>query len=181
MIEWRDVVAWNGLYRVSSAGDVMSPERVIVRIGGNTGRPQRVRRRARVLKPILCNGYWRVELKGEGRSKKVYIHHLVCEAWHGQRPDGHEVAHGDNDRTNNDPDNLRWATRLDNIRDKAAHGTQPMGERVYNASLTDEQAREVKFSGRTRQEMARKCGVSLSVIAAIREGKNYKHIQRLSL
>ena len=171
-IEWREVAGWNGLYRVSSAGDVLSPARVIVRPNG-----VRVQRRARILKPSLCNGYWRVTLRGEGRNERAYVHHIVCEAWHGSRPIGKEVAHGDNDRRNNVPSNLRWATRLENIKDKEAHGTQPKGERIWIAKLTDEDVVDIRKSSEPQKVLAARFGVSQSVISLAKRGITWAHVQ----
>lgn len=45
------------------------------------------------------------------------VHFFVALAFHGPRPDGMEVAHGDHDKTNNRPSNLRYATKLENMND----------------------------------------------------------------
>lgn len=59
----------------------------------------------------------------------VSVHILVCEAFHGPRRLGLEVAHNDGNRLNASATNLRWATRLANIADKWLHGTMPGGGR----------------------------------------------------
>ena len=53
-----------------------------------------------------------------GVPKMETVHKLVALAFHGPRPSpAHEVAHGDNDVSNNRPDNIRWATVLENKED----------------------------------------------------------------
>lgn len=49
----------------------------------------------------LCTGSRKAQ-------KSAYVHQLVAEAFHGPRPDGHDVDHVDHDRTNNAAANLRW-------------------------------------------------------------------------
>jgi hypothetical protein len=76
--------------------------------------------RSRVLKPgVNDRGYLVVILADtfNGRRATKKVHRLVCEAFNGAPPEGHEVAHNDNDKFNNVPANLRWATHYDNIQD----------------------------------------------------------------
>ena len=58
------------------------------------------------------NGYPVVYKDGKVR----HVHELVCEAVHGPRPEGMEVLHLDDDPTNNNPTNLRWGTRSENMK-----------------------------------------------------------------
>jgi len=62
---------------------------------------------------VLPNGY---HLVGVG-SKRYYLHRLICTAWHGPppTPEHTETNHKDGDASNNQPDNLRWTTRAENI------------------------------------------------------------------
>lgn len=109
------------------------------------------------------------------------IHRLVCEAFHGKRPSSiHQAAHWDGVRDNNTPDNLRWATPLENNRDKIRHGTNRggalPGEKNYKAKLTKDQALEIfNFSGR-RKDISAKYGVSLITISDIWRKKSWKHL-----
>lgn len=98
-------------YEVSSHGDVRS----YWRRGHNRTFPT-----PKELVPCLGNhGYPVVNMKG-----RVYcVHDLVCRAFHGDPEEGQEVAHKDGTRTNNHVDNLRWASRSENIKDSIKHGT----------------------------------------------------------
>jgi hypothetical protein len=105
--EWRDVVGFEAHYDVSSDGRVRRKE---------TGR---------ILRPwIAGSGYHYVELRGVNRKRRVTVHILVAEAFHGPRPSPrHEVAHWDGIATHNSAGNLRWATHAENVRDQMRHGT----------------------------------------------------------
>jgi hypothetical protein len=47
----------------------------------------------------------------------IYIHEIVCTAFHGKRPSpDHQVNHIDGNPLNNHPNNLEWLTRSENIR-----------------------------------------------------------------
>jgi HNH endonuclease len=47
-------------------------------------------------------------------GRKVYVHHAVAEAWHGERPDGLLVLHADDVPDHNDARNLSWGTAKQN-------------------------------------------------------------------
>jgi len=61
----------------------------------------------------LANGYCDVGVCG----KNYKLHRLICTAWHGPppTPEHTETNHKDGDASNNQPDNLRWTTRAENI------------------------------------------------------------------
>ena len=69
--------------------------------------------------------YWRVKLRDpSGKWLSRYVHVLICIAFHGAPPLGKpEVCHGDGDKGNNRPGNLRWGDRADQQRDKRRQGT----------------------------------------------------------
>ena len=118
--EWRPVRE-NLDYEVSSLGRVRSLDRIKVYCRG--GLTVRRKHRGTLLSPCESVGYPSVNI-GRGNPRKV--HKLVCEAFHGPRPEGHEVLHGDGDRQNCRAANLRWGTRSENIADAQRHGTQPV-------------------------------------------------------
>ncbi len=178
MVEWRAIAGWEGIYEVSNDGRVRRLPRTDVRI--NRGVRQVINYPARELKGSLRNGYLAVHLKF-GRDEKVYIHRVVCTAFHGTAPTGYEVAHFDGSRTNNCAGNLRWASRLENMRDKAVHGTQPKGELFYNSKLTDEIVHTIRRSSLSSKEWAGILGVNASTISVARSGKTWKHVGKVSI
>lgn len=79
------------------------------------------------LKPTLANnGYRVVNLPyAPGKYRVHSVHRLVAKAFIPNPNNLPKVLHGDNDRSNNSVDNLRWGTQSDNIRqsveDKTHH------------------------------------------------------------
>lgn len=123
--EWRPVPAWPE-YDVSQLGQV---RRVKPAFGATVGR---------VLKPMLNKrtGYLSVMLCHGGRPVRIDIHRLVALAFHGPQPtSAHLVAHNDGVRTNNQIDNLRWATQRENLSDCRKHGTALVGSANPAAKL----------------------------------------------
>lgn len=125
--EWRPVLGYEGYYEVSSSGRVRSLPRTA---------PRRVKGAVPVRGRVLTaypdsHGYPSVKLSRDGAQRRRPVHVLVCEAWHGPRPDGMEARHLDDDKTNTAPENLRWGTRSENVRDRRRNGIDP------NASKTE--------------------------------------------
>ncbi|MFF5891228.1 NUMOD4 motif-containing HNH endonuclease [Streptomyces globisporus] len=107
--EWRDIAGTEGVYQVSSLGNVRSWTSVM---------------KGKRLKPIRngAPGKWRLAVKiTNGEKRKV--HALVAEAFIGPRPEGLVVCHNDGNHLNNRADNLRYDTISANVRDSVEHGT----------------------------------------------------------
>lgn len=67
---------------------------------------------------VMTGGY--CETKANG--KFIYVHRLICEAFHGPcPPDKTEVDHINRDKSDNRPENLRWTTRRGNLRNTRTH------------------------------------------------------------
>lgn len=115
---WKPVVGYEGQYEVSDHGRVRSVARVVLRKNGS---PYRVA--PKVLSTHAHEGgYPRVGLRGGGRSRLVYVHRAVLEAFVGPAPEGLLCCHGDGDPTNNALSNLRWDTQAANVADMVSHG-----------------------------------------------------------
>ncbi len=153
---------WSGLfpgYKIGSDGSV-------------------VNMKGRKLKTGSVNGYSSINLQRDGRGTKTYVHILVCDAFHGPRPAGHEVAHLNGVRDDNRAENLRWATRAENHHDKRGHGTHIQGEDIPWAKLTEDNVREIKsLPHLSTVELGRRYNVNPSAIWFIRSGRNWKHVK----
>jgi hypothetical protein len=97
---WKDIVGYEGLYKVSDSGRVLSVRRNSVLSPG----------RGRYLMVTLCK---------TGTKQEVSVHRLVAEAFCEKRDGATEVNHINENRYDNRAANLEWCTRLENIR----HGT----------------------------------------------------------
>lgn len=118
--EWRALPGFEGLYEVSSFGQVR-------RIPGGRGTRGGILKQAREGGP---HGRMYVNLCRDRKAKTYRVHRLVALAFHGPLPAGLETRHLDGDHLNNRADNLRYGTKSENAWDQVRHGTHPM------ASLT---------------------------------------------
>lgn len=158
--------------------------------------PDKKNHACRILKPWLNNkGYAMVCLCNNNGKHRKLVSRLVCLAFKGSPPSiKHEVAHYDGDPSNNASNNLRWATRAENMEDTRRHGTMamgirhgrtrspektPRGESHGHAKLTERDVKNIRArktmegSGRA---LAVQYGVSQSTICMIRSRKTWRHI-----
>lgn len=68
------------------------------------------------------NGYACISIRKDGKYYDFLVHRLVLETFVGPCPENMECLHGDGNKTNNNVDNLRWGTRVENIQDSIDHG-----------------------------------------------------------
>lgn len=104
---------------------------------------------------------------------------MVCEAFHGTQPPDLECRHENGVASDNVPSNLRWGTRLDNQRDRIAHGTTNEGESNGRAKITAALAKKVyerALSGEVRDNIAKETGVSKSMISLIAGGFRWSSV-----
>lgn len=140
----------------------------------------------RALAAILHKGYLHVNVKtGKGRKtkKKEPVHKLVLLAFYGPKPsDDMECRHLDGNSLNNRPDNLRWGTRSENVRDQINHGTAVclrLGEDHPRTKLKFEQVVRIKKmigEGFSNMEIAKAVEVERHTVQDIRVGKSWNHI-----
>ena len=173
--EWRAVIGWEDLYQVSSLGRVRSLDRLSRFI--KSGRPITRKLKGKILRQYKHKhrgGYPTVGLHRDGEQITHFVHRLVCEAFHGPRPAGADVAHADGNTANSHADNLRWATRRENMADTIIHGTRAAGERHGNSKLTARNIIEIRSAKNVSQrKLAAQYGVVQSCVANILAGRRW--------
>lgn len=93
---WKDVVGYEGLYKVSNFGNVYSV------------------RSDKQLKQGNNRGYLFVVLCTDGKQKLFKVHRLVAISFLTNTDNKPQVNHIDEDKTNNRLDNLEWVTAKEN-------------------------------------------------------------------
>ncbi len=180
LIEWRTISSFPD-YEASSEGQIRRRF------------PGRRQKSTRLLAhhPGSTSGHLKVHLWVDEKNKNLWVHRLVCEAFHGPQPSpAHEVAHWDGDAANNRPGNLRWATTVENQADRVRHGRTNRGSRNGQSLLTEQRvldlrarlAKSPKSSGGKRirkgalAALAREYGVTPSGLHHAARSLTWKHI-----
>lgn len=182
---WKGAVGYEGKYAVSNLG------RVTVTSGPRTG--------ILFKQGLSQSGYYRVKLFDfSTKAKMWFVHRLVAYAFLGQPPEGKNVVnHIDGNKTNNVVGNLEWVDVGENTRHAIRIGlykpslpvqyttrihcpilNEPTTLRGSQAKLSIEMVKEIRSiaaaGGVTNQELAKRYGVSASVISEAASGKNYR-------
>lgn len=94
----RNIKGFEGLYTVNALGKIYS---------------------ARNDKYLVASqdrfGYLKVNLSKDGKFSQMKVHKIVAETFLGERPNGAQINHIDEDKTNNCVWNLEYVTPSDNI------------------------------------------------------------------
>jgi hypothetical protein len=151
-----DVYGFEGLYKISKSGEIISLPKKIdrkgnPRWGGDSEYSFFTKKRK--LKPTIqeCNNgkyhRYRVTLRKDGESYYKFVHHLVLCSFDRPPKEGEVCRHIDGNSLNNHISNLAWGTCLENTHDSIIHGTKTnppinFGESHHNSKLKKS---EVKF------------------------------------
>lgn len=156
--EWRDVPGWPA-YQASSLGRVRGPRRMLSCKAGPLG-----------------YAYTSLSDRANGRRLKVFVHKIICAAFLGERPEGLQINHINNNRADNRIANLEYVTAKQNCQHRKVHGTFPTGENNGRARLTAEQVAEIRkrrASGEKLLPLSIEYGVHKNTIWWITSGKTW--------
>lgn len=129
MTIWKDVLGYEGLYKVSNKGDVVSypRERVKTRQGKTVVSHYGEKT---LKKDISIHGYERVSLNKDGIQKHFSVHRLVLEAFVDNVYNKPCINHKDGKKTNNNVENLEWVTYKENTEHSLENGLQVVTEEM---------------------------------------------------
>lgn len=165
MVEvWKDVQGYEGRYRVSNFGNVLSL------VSNKPLKPRRSKK-----------GYLTVVLYLKGKAKEFKIHRLVAMHFIPNPENKPEVNHKDGNKENNYIGNLEWATTKENINHAVKHNliSDRKGQDHNNAKLDDSAVLEIIERLKLKEKpaaIARKFGVSRVTISNIKWGKSWTHL-----
>lgn len=167
MEQWRDIPGFETRYQASDLGRVRSLDRFVRSRGGQR------KVRGQILKPQRhIEGYLQINLD----RRTFTVGPLVLSAFKGPCPKGMECAHGNGDKRDNVPTNLRWATPLSNANDRRLHGTSGRGERNATAKLTAAIAVAIRSDTRPQLDIAAEFGIAQSTVSKIKLGQRWAHV-----
>jgi len=178
---WKDVVGFEGWYRVSNMGRIarIKPGMGVKSFSGTIGNILSTSKRTYTAKEFYKNN----------KVTVILLHRVVLEAFVGPCPDGHCGNHKDGDPTHNELENLEWVTYSENtlhavrvlgtIKPVPPKPTCQIGSKNYGSKLNEEQVLEIRRLrklGYSLVSLAEMFGTVLSNIAHIVHRRTWTHI-----
>lgn len=101
---WKDVVGYEGLYKVSNLGRVKTLQKQVGR-----------KEPEKILTPSeIWTGYLRLGLRKNGKTKNTYVHRIVAQAFIPNEEHKPIINHINGDKKDNKATNLEWCTYGEN-------------------------------------------------------------------
>ena len=115
---WKDVVGFEGYYKVSNNGKVKSVDRYVDgKLNSKRfqkGKPMTIQKSKK--------GYCVIVLHKNNQYYQKQVHRLVAESFIENTYNKEQVNHLDMNKDNNRADNLEWCTNLENMRHSYSNG-----------------------------------------------------------
>lgn len=174
--EWKDVVGFEGIYKISNFGRIRS-----VGYGGKSGKI--------LAQHPLKDGYLRIKLTKNGKCYSFLVHRLVAQAWI-SNPKGYKtVNHKDFNTQNNRVENLEWMSQWQNNEYSRRAGHYHYSEKAREAArnnrkISDEIAKLIYAdfqSGLKQSELAAKYNVTRAFVCRLVHGRCRTEITNLKL
>jgi hypothetical protein len=174
---WRDIKEYEGLYQVSTYGNIRSLNRYKKSSYNSKSKLQGI-----VRKPVLYKdtGYLSIILSNGVTRKQILVHRIVASTFLFNKENKKCVNHINGIRNDNNVENLEWATHFENYE----HSAQILGTNVKSKPVSqyDLQGNFIQ-NFRSISEIEKKLGYSKANIH--RRLKNgiaicYKHIWKYS-
>lgn len=173
---WKAVTGYNGIYSVSNLGNVK-------RIGKGSDNRSIQPKELTKIPSGWQSKYLSVCLTYNNKSKKAYIHRLVCQSFLGDPPnDSYQVNHIDGDKHNNNLNNLEWVTPKENQQHRYTilKQTQKGENNPANKYSKNEISRVIelyKTKQYTQREIARITNIDYRYVNSIVNKKVWKEIE----
>lgn len=172
-IEWRDVEGFEGIYQVSSDGQVRGLDRINCRGKKVNGT---------ILSPsVTRDNYELVVLQKDCVKTYKTVHRLVAIEFI-QNPNGlPQINHIDGNKRNNDVSNLEWVSGEENMRHAAKNNLLPKGENHWRVKLSDADVENIRIRYKNREmsqtDLAKVYGVSSKTVWGIVSGGRRKKLE----
>lgn len=186
---WKDVAGFEGFYKVSENGDILSLARVDTYINQGV-LVKRNRSEKKLTYKVNRGGYATYHLRDASRDIESWptAHRLVATAFVPNVDNKPYINHKDGDKLNNHYSNLEWCTAQENTQHAYDNGLAKSVIYKFTKRLEDSPQtklknvdipviKQLRLDGWTYDAIAKKFGVGLSSIFKICKGQSWKTLE----
>jgi hypothetical protein len=111
---WKDIIGYEGLYKISSFGKIIAlPKSVHIKTKAGWEATRHMKEKNMSL--LNSHGYLAVQLSDGKKKKRQSVHRLVGKMFVNNPLNKQEINHIDGNKSNNHYSNLEWCTRSENL------------------------------------------------------------------
>lgn len=160
---WKEIPLYDNRYMISNKGRIKTTKY------GRSGNRTKI-----ISMCIGSSGYPTVKVWDGEKNRTKSLHQLVALTYLGECPEGYQVNHIDGDKMNNDPSNLEYVTRQDNIRHSFAEL-----DRDISSKLSEEDVINIRKAAKERtltvKEIVKKFNISVGTYYNIKNKVTWKN------
>ena len=145
----KPVKGYEGYYEVDQFGRVFGLERII-KVNDNGRNYEKPIAGKQLKQSMHTKGYKTVSLTKDGKTKTLFVHRIVADAFIPNVDNLPMVNHKDEDKTNNFVENLEWCTNDYNINYGTARRRQ--AKKIRGIPHTDEHKKKISESMKAYRE-----------------------------
>ena len=166
---FEDLKGYENSYQISDSGRVFTKRRLI----GN-----QIYYGRELIPQLTSDGYLKVTLSENGKSKKYYLHRLVALQFLNNPDNLPQVNHIDGNKMNDSITNLEWCTKQENQNHAVRTGLMQRGQNRPSSKLNETQVLEIyKLKGVLKaKDIADRYGVSKNTINCILRGSKWAYL-----
>ena len=170
---WKDIISYEGIYKISSFGFIESVERYI-----SNGNGFRLISSCVLKYTLDKKGYPYIILHNKNKVKRFAVHRLLAYYFIPNPNNFKIVEHKNDNPSDYRIENLEWSTQSTNIKNGYLRGNmiRRKGELSGNSKLTEKDVLEIRESNLKQKELGIIYSVATAYISCIKSRKNWKHI-----
>lgn len=177
--QWREIKGYEGLYEVSTKGNVRGLDRYVTQLTCHGNYMTRLYKGCIVKPRIGKVGYKYLHLSKDGVRTTFKVHRIVAINFINNPHNKPEVNHKDGNKINNDVNNLEWVTSSENKKHAIDLGLKinDFGEAAYafrgSVEVYNKQGVLIDILSGTRDTISK--GYSPCCVSAVLTGRQKTH------
>lgn len=173
---WKPIVGFEGLYEISSFGNIKSLQRLTYYSDGRVFNQPEIIKSVRKQK----DGYVMVTLSKETKKFNIRVHNLVADHFIPKEEGRNCINHKDGNKSNNSISNLERCTYKENSLHAVKTGLIKQGKESPHSKLKESDILEIRKiyveNNETMERIGSRFGISFQNVSQIINRKTWKNV-----